>query len=214
MRPTEGSLLKQDKHNAKAGEKAVKALKNIAKTPQEEPDYALLHRVYHHHDQRAYAALVERYLNPLWRLANSALRDSTEAEDVIQEVFAQLWDKKLDWDEKGDAQFTTWLYRVTINKCIDFKRKKANRPLDSQAIPAQYEDQKPDSEAMLGQKQKARTIREALEQLPDTQRRAMYLFYYKEHSLERIAEKMETSINAVKSLLKRGRQGVKLILSD
>ena len=65
MRPTEGSLLKQDKHNAKAGEKAVKALKNIAKTPQEEPDYALLHRVYHHHDQRAYAALVERYLNPL-----------------------------------------------------------------------------------------------------------------------------------------------------
>ena len=98
-------------------------------------DSALLVRIFENNDERAYEILIDRYLQPLWRLASNILHDGSEAEDVIQDVFAMLWHRKLDWDSQGDAKFTSWIYRVVLNKCIDVKRKKQRQALSGKDIP-------------------------------------------------------------------------------
>lgn len=172
-------------------------------------DAQLLNRIWEDNDRRAYKFLIDRYLKPLWRLATNILNDQAEAEDVIQEVFMGLWQKKLDWDEKGSAQFTTWLYRAVLNKCIDIKRKRVSRKTTTVEIPAIIKDSRPHSEEILQNKQKRHRVKDALSELPDTQRRAMHLFYYEDWKIEDIARHMGTSIDSVKALLKRGRQAVK-----
>lgn len=171
-------------------------------------DAVLLGRIYDEDDKQAYKLLLDRYLKPLWRLAANILNDHSEAEDVIQEVFMGLWHKKLDWDAKGDAQFTTWLYRVVLNKCIDIKRKKSRQTVSIE-IPQMTRDQRPHSEDILAKKQEIRSVKDALVLLPESQRRAMHLFYYEECKLEDIADHMRISVDAVKSLLKRARQNLK-----
>ncbi|MAS86593.1 MAG: hypothetical protein CMH30_01240 [Micavibrio sp.] len=177
--------------------------------PAEETDSALLNRIHSTQDKAAYKALVNRYLQPLWRLASNILHDKSEAEDIIQDVFAQLWHATPDWDGKGEASFKTWLYRVTLNKCIDVKRKKAHQTLNAESALSVIKDSRDSSEDMLHQKQNARMVREAVKRLPKTQQQALHLFYFQEKSIEDIAAEMDTSIDAVKSLLKRGRQNTR-----
>lgn len=168
-------------------------------------------------DQLAFRVLVERHVGLVRRLALNVLRDEQEAEDVAQEAFVSAWRNRASW--RPEARFTTWLYRIAMNKAIDCYRCRRPTPqpqeelarlIDREARTAEP----PQQQDGLEQQELSGTLRAALQRLPATQRRAIELFYYEDMEVARIAEVMLTSEQSVRSLLKRGRQALKLRLRN
>ena len=87
-------------------------------------------------DAAAYRMLVARHLNFCVRFAERMLGSRADAEDVVQEVCLRIWNDAGKW--KPEAKFTTWLYRVMTNACIDHKRKR-------RLLPLGYNDTTPDT---------------------------------------------------------------------
>ena len=157
-------------------------------------------------DKIAYQKLVQRYLTKIWRLAMSILHDEQEAEDAVQEVFLTLWQSLEKWDEDGKATFSTWIYRVSFNKCIDIKRKR--KPAENtEDVPIVCNEK--NGYQNTYQKELSGKVSDILKTLPDTQRLALLLYYYEELSVEEISYKLEKTEQSVRSLLKRGRATLK-----
>lgn len=157
-------------------------------------------------DKQAYQILVQRYLNKIWRLSMSILKDEQEAEDAVQDVFLTLWKSLKTWDPQGKAKFSTWIYRVSFNKCIDIKRKhKPSTGAEDNDIVSKDQTQYQE----LLQKQLSEKLTSILKHLPDSQRSALLLFYYEELSVKEISVKLDRSEQSIRSLLKRGRATLK-----
>ena len=157
-------------------------------------------------DKAAFAELVRRNLDRVWRLARNVLRDDSDADDVTQEVFLSVWRARDKW-RPGTAQVSTWIYRISINKCIDFKRRKKTNSVE---LSEEIVDQKaPNAEATIERRQQGNVLLSAIEQLPDAQRLAISLYYYEELEVSEIARALENTEQGVRSLLKRGRQNLR-----
>lgn len=153
-------------------------------------------------NQRAFQALVARHLNRSLSLARRMTGSATEAEDVTQEAFLRVWQKASAW-RSGDARFSTWLYRVVVNLCLDRRRKKPLAPLEAAGDPS---DPAPSVELRLVEDQRIRIVTEALATLPERQRTALVLSYYEELSNAAAAEILGVSVSALESLLVRARK--------
>ncbi|EJL34811.1 RNA polymerase sigma factor, sigma-70 family [Caulobacter sp. AP07] len=167
----------------------------------------------------AFRQLVDRHLRMVRRLALNVLGDVHEAEDVAQEVFVSVWKARIDW--RPDARFATWLHRIAINKAID-RRRSFRGALrispEPQDVITRLADADPraaapeDAQGRLERMESAKGLRRALERLPASQAQALTLFYFEELDVSRIADVMDCSEQAVRSLLKRGRQALKSTL--
>ncbi|RED44798.1 sigma-70 family RNA polymerase sigma factor [Aestuariispira insulae] len=153
-------------------------------------------------DKRAYRQLVERYINRTVALARRFVANQSDAEDIAQDVFLTLWKNAQQW-QPGKAAFSTWLYRITVNRSIDYKRKMSFDPLDEVAEP---EDGGLDAVSQIHTRQVSQKLRSAIGRLSEPQQVAMALYYHEGLSAARCAEVMEIKVNALESLLKRGRQ--------
>lgn len=134
--------------------------------------------------------------------------DMAEAEDVSQEAMLRLWKIAPDW-RAGEAKISTWLYRVTSNLCIDRLRKRRGVGLDQapelpDSAPAVVEE-------MIAENRNS-VLHMALENLPERQRTALVLRHLQELGNPEIAEIMGITVNAVESLLSRGRRQLREIL--
>lgn len=136
--------------------------------------------------------------------------DRAEAEDVTQEALLKLWRIAPDW-RAGEAQVSTWLYRVTANLCIDrMRRRRRNGPaLD--AIP-EPEDDSPSALEGMQQHARAEALQAALSQLPDRQRQAVILRHIEGLSNPEIAGIMDIGPRAVESLTARGKRALEALL--
>lgn len=162
-------------------------------------------------DSAAAAALVARHLPRVLALARRMLSDAVEAEDVAQDVFLRVWRTAPRW-QPGAAKFETWMYRVGLNLCYDRLRRRRERPLrDGLSEPA---DPAPSPGEAWLERQRAARVRAALAQLPERQRAAIALVHFQELSNFAAAEALEISVEAVESLLARGRRGLKAALAD
>lgn len=159
-------------------------------------------------DVEAYRALVERHMNRAFGVAMRVLKNPTDAEDVAQDAFVKAWTNRHRW-EAGRAKFSTWLYRVVVNRCIDLRRLPREEWIDDVPEPA---DDAEDSVSLIHRRQVYGRLEDALGRLPTQQRVAVVLSYYEDLSNAEIAEVMSTSVSAVESLLKRGRKGLREIL--
>ncbi|MGH1403442.1 MAG: RNA polymerase sigma factor [Alphaproteobacteria bacterium] len=168
-------------------------------------DDDLLHMITHG-DKTAYNLLIQRYLGKVWRLSFSILKNEQEAEDATQDVFLSLWQSLENWDKNGKAKFSTWIYRVTFNKCIDIKRKK-KPTTDTDSIDVMSEEQSAYQSTL--QRQISDRLNILLCTLPDTQKEALQLYYFKELSAIEVATQMNKSEQSVRSLLKRARASLK-----
>jgi len=159
-------------------------------------------------DENAYRLLVERHIDRAYGLALRILRNPADAEDVAQEAFVKAWLNRDKW-QAGRAKFSTWLYRVIVNRCIDLQRAPRTDGLDDAPEPM---DETEDCVASIQKRQIYSRLEQAVERLPDQQRTAVLLSYYEDMSNAEIAEVMGTTVSATEALLKRGRQRLREIL--
>lgn len=168
-------------------------------------------------DQLAFRVLVERHIGLVRRLAMNVLRDELEAEDAAQETFVAAWRNRAGW--RPEAKFTTWLYRIAMNKAIDGYRSRRPQPQPQETIVRLLDRDicaaaAPTQQEGMERRELSGVLRKALARLPANQQRAMELFYYEDMEVARIAEVMLTSEQSVRALLKRGRQALKLRLRN
>lgn len=156
-------------------------------------------------DRRAYHILVERHGRRVLGLARRMMRNLAEAEDVSQDAFLRVWQKAGEWQPRG-ARFTTWLYRVVMNLCLDRKRRPTMSPIEAAGDPA---DTRPDAETILAKSQRDGQVAAALQALPERQRAALVLSYYEGLSNAEAAGVLELSVSALESLLVRARRALR-----
>jgi RNA polymerase sigma-70 factor (ECF subfamily) len=157
-------------------------------------------------DQKAYTLLVQRYVGKIWRLAMSILKNEAEAEDAVQDVFVSLLQSLKKWDPNGQAKFSTWIYRVSFNKCIDLKRKRKYSDC-SDDMDMRSSDKNAYQETF--DSQISEKLTEHLSNLPDAQKAALLLYYYEELSVEEIAIELDNTTQGIRSLLKRGKAALR-----
>lgn len=153
-------------------------------------------------DQGAFRQLVERHVDRAYALAFRILRNGADAEDVVQDTLLKIWSQRGTW-QSGRARFSTWLYRVVTNRCLDMRRRPKTEDMDN---APETVDAQPDALATMQRHEASDLLAREMERLPDQQRVALILSYYDDLSNAQIAEVMDTSVQAVESLLKRGRQ--------
>ena len=181
-----------------------------------DPDARLMLRV-RHGDRRAFEELVNRYKQPVINFLYRTLGDPAEAEDLSQNVFLQVF-KSAD-RYKVSAKFTTWLFTIARNLCLNEIRRRSRHPAESLDAPhpehddqplRQFEDARTSSppDALLHGELEAK-IQQALGELPENQRLAILLCRQDELSYEDIARVLGCSLPATKSLIHRGRETLK-----
>ncbi|MFD1697292.1 RNA polymerase sigma factor [Roseibium aestuarii] len=161
-------------------------------------------------DEDAFRQLVERHVDRGYAVAVRILHNGTDAEDVVQDAFLQLWTKREKW-ETGRAKFSTWLYRVVTNRCIDQLRRPKVEVMDD--LP-ELQDESSDQMEMLERQEASDLLNQAIQDLPEHQRIALVLSYTENLSNAEVAEIMETSVSAVEALLKRARQKLRHLLRN
>lgn len=156
-------------------------------------------------DEDAFERFVRKYERPVLSTIYRYVGDRVAAEDVAQEVFLKVWRRAGSF--KGRSSFSTWLYRVVVNQCLNFRRKRArvkNVPLDEAVAAAD-----PGWDERLDEAAKAAAVRAAVAELPPKQRVALILCKFDGRSYREIAEVMGTSTSSVESLLFRAKQNLK-----
>ena len=149
---------------------------------------------------RAFERLLAAYRGRVYRLALGFVREPADAEDLAQEAFVRLWRALPLYD--GRASFSTWLYVIARNACLNEVRRRGLRPttaLDEDAEPAAGTAMAPPVDERLD----CETLVEAL---PEPQRRIVRLFYLEERSYEQVAAMLDMPINTVRSHLHRARK--------
>jgi RNA polymerase sigma-70 factor, ECF subfamily len=161
--------------------------------------------------------LVEKYKQPVINLIYRTLRDPTEAEDLAQNVFVQVY-KSAD-RYRIAAKFSTWLFTIARNLCLNEIRRRSRHPAESLDATHpdqndqplhQFEDKKtsgPTESLLHGELEQK--VEEALAELPENQRAAILLCRQEELSYEEIAKVLGCSLSATKSLIHRGRETLK-----
>ncbi|MBV8978846.1 MAG: RNA polymerase sigma factor [Alphaproteobacteria bacterium] len=156
-------------------------------------------------DRAAAQALMARHLPKMLSLARRMLGSQSEAEDAVQDAFLKLWTHAARWTP-GKAKFETWLYRVTMNKCYDRLRK---RPAANLEEAADVPDPAPRADRALETADMSAEIEAALAALPERQRAAIVLCHHQERGNVEAAEILGVSVEALESLLARGRRALR-----
>lgn len=180
-----------------------------AGAPLEDPDLDLVRRV-GRGDGAACAALVDRHLPRIVALAGRMLGNRADAEEVAQEVFLRVWQQAARW-RPGEAKFSTWLHRVAVNLCHDRLRRRRETGLDAAGDPPSGE---PPPGTELQRRAVAARVERALAQLPERQRSAILLCHYQELGNIEAAAVLEVSVEALESLLARGRRRLRELLAS
>ena len=165
-------------------------------------------------DHYAFARLVERHYGWALGFTDRMLGARHEAEDLVQTAFLRVWQGAARWEP--NAKFSTWLYRVLYNLCMDQLRARkaaASEPLDGEVVEA-LADEAPGGEEHVSALQRSARVRAALAGLPARQRAALVLCYYEERSQAEAAALLGVSEGALESLLSRGRATLRKWLRD
>jgi RNA polymerase sigma-70 factor, ECF subfamily len=187
-------------------------------TDQPDADAELMLRV-KRGDRVAFEELVNKFKQPVMNLVYRTLPDATEAEDLAQQVFVQVFKSAHRYE--AAAKFSTWLFTIARNLCLNEIRRRSRHPAESMDAPGpasdheeppmrQIEDTRNFTPpAALLQSELAAKIEEALAGLPEKQRTAILLCREDELSYEDIAEVVGCTLSATKSLIHRGRETLK-----
>ena len=159
-------------------------------------------------DEAAFRMLVERHIDRAYAIALRIVGNAADAEDVVQDTMLKIWSHRGRW-QHGRAKFSTWLYRVISNRCIDLRRKPRTENVET--VP-EVADGQPDAADIIERNELNSMLEIAMQRLPEQQRIAVIFSYHEGMSNGEIAQVMDTTVAAVESLLKRGRQQLRQLL--
>lgn len=170
--------------------------------------------------QSAFSELVKTYQDMVYNTALGIVQHSQEAEDVAQEVFIQVYQNIESF--RGDAKLSTWLYRITISKALDFERSKKAKKRFNQiknvfGLKEKAEEAIPDFHhpgVVLTQKQDAAILFKAIRQLPENQRVAFILIKTEGLSYSQTAQILNTTEKGVEGLMHRAKENLRKVLKE
>src|SRR5438094_9041060 len=177
-------------------------------------------------DRDALSALVQSQQTYVYSIAMSLMHNPADAADMTQEAFVRLLRSLHTY--RAETKFTTWLYRLVTNICLDGLRRRG-RPIESLDEPASTQsgedaqtagerladsDRWTQPEEELAIQESASEVRAALAALPPAQRLALTMHYFQDLRYEDIAETMGLPLNTVKSHIRRGKERLALMLSN
>jgi RNA polymerase sigma-70 factor (ECF subfamily) len=149
-------------------------------------------------DEEAFAALFHKHKNLVYKTAYLMLGSADEAEDALQEVFLKVH-KSLSTFQPSKGAFTTWLHRITVNHCLNRRRKRRIFALSLDEIsPTSLTSHSPSPESKLAEEE---AVQQALKRLSEKQRTVAILRYYWELSYAEIAQILDIPVGTVKSRL-------------
>lgn len=194
---------------------------NANLTEKGQRDYLLIQRAMRDGDQKAFAELLHHYRDSLYFMMLKMTNNPYDADDLTIEAFGKAF-KKLD-QYTPDYAFSTWLFKIASNNCIDFLRRNRKNTL---AMRSDYEgsaendiantvvSQLPDPEENVINEQKIKLMREVVEKLKPHYRHLVELRYFDEYSYEEIAVELDLPLGTVKAQLFRAREFLFQILKN
>jgi RNA polymerase sigma-70 factor (ECF subfamily) len=188
-------------------------------TPKARRDYGLIRKAIEMGNQQAYTELLENYRESLYTLMFKMVNDPYEAEDLMIEAFGKAFHNLSQYT--SEYAFSTWLFKIASNNCVDFLRKKK---LDLFEIDKEYisnenetfflelNDDKPNPEEYLFNKEKSSEIRKLVNTLKPRYRRLIELRYFEELSYNEIASQLNIPLGSVKAMLFRAKYMLQAIM--
>lgn len=175
-------------------------------------DFGLVQRAVHQRDQKAFAELMDRYKDSVYFMLLKMVNNSDDADDLTIEAFGKAFNRLSQYTP--NFAFSTWLFKIASNNCIDFLRKKKKNVLsldnrynnddgDSLMIELQSENLNPEQEAI--KEQKLIIMREVVTRLKPRYRMLIEMRYFQELSYDEIAEQLDLPLGTVKAQLFRAR---------
>lgn len=185
-----------------------------------DPDIRLMVRVREHDDRNAFAELVERFQHRVVSVMNHLVNNKEEAEDLAQEVFLRVYKTREHYSPQ--AKFSTWLFTIANNLALNSLRNKKRKP----AIPLKVSESgmgtRPEEQIAVGKEpapghsvqfaELSEVVQQALDSLNERQKMAIVLNKFEDMSYEEIGHVMGMSVKAVKSLLCRARESLRISL--
>lgn len=173
-------------------------------------------------DAGAFKYIVDQWKDMVYNTSLGIVQHSEEAADVSQDVFVQVFESVGQF--KGDAKFSTWLYRIAVTKSLDHLRKKKRKKrfayvqslfgLNEEEVPTIADNRFFHPGVVLEQKENAAILMNAISQLPENQKSAFVLHKMEGLSYLEVASVLECSLSSVESLMHRAKLNLKKILKE
>ncbi len=182
-------------------------------------DEVLLKRVVAR-EEAALELLYERHAQIVYNLIMRIVRETSIADELLQEVFWQVWQQASKY--RGTGAAAAWIYRIARNKSLDQLRRQSARPqtvetkdeTTAEAMLVQIPAENAEVEPITEQNESRRSVREALQQIPDEQRNCLELAYFSGLSQREIAEQTNTPLGTIKTRMRSGMEKLERILSS
>jgi RNA polymerase sigma-70 factor (ECF subfamily) len=167
-------------------------------------------------DERAFEALIRPYADVTYRLCLRMMGNEEDAADMAQEAMVRAWRSLSSY--KGQSRFSTWLYRVTSNVCLDELRRRKNGPSESiqEMMESGFEPVDPQEtpEKALDRRELRQELQRAIARLSEEQRAALVLRDVQGLPYEEIAQILDLNLNTVKSRISRARAALRQMLRE
>ena len=200
-----------------------KKKKNLQKPVTESYTLSSYHYMTHIEDQHyinlvvngntnAFATLVDHYKDMVYTLALKMLNNKEEAEEIAQDTFIKIYNALNKF--KGESKFSTWVYKVTYNTCLDALKKKKKQNTVTYIEDFSEHQTKTLSSVLdnIDEKERNQTIQECLEELPGDEAFLLTLYYFDDQSVDEISKAMNSSVANIKVKLFRTRKKLASIL--
>jgi RNA polymerase sigma factor (sigma-70 family) len=184
-------------------------------------DYALVQRAVEGGDQKAYAELMSRYKDSIYFMLLKMVNNRDDADDLTIEAFGKAFKNIRQYTP--DYAFSTWLFKIATNNCIDFIRKKRKMTFsldkgfetdDGGELTIDVKSNTPDPEEHMMKKQKVMMMRDVVERLKPRYKKLVELRYFQEKSYEEIADELQLPLGTVKAQLFRAREFLYQIMKN
>jgi RNA polymerase sigma factor (sigma-70 family) len=184
-------------------------------------DYSLVRRALDNGDQKAYAELMSRYRDSVYFMLLKMINNKDDADDLTIEAFGKAFKRLAQYTP--NFAFSTWLFKIATNNCIDHIRKKKNNTFsidkpftddEGGEMTMDLRSEQLDPEEKVMKKQKVMMMHEVVEKLKPRYKMLIEMRYFEELSYEEIAEKLELPLGTVKAQLFRAREFLQNILKN
>ncbi len=190
-------------------------------SPKAQIDYELVCRARENNDERAYAELMGKYRDSIFFMMLKMVKNSDDADDLTIEAFGKAFNRIHQYTP--NYAFSTWLFRIATNNCIDFIRKNRMTTLsldknfddgEGGEISVEVRSDALDPEEKFERKQKIRIMRDIVAKLKPRYKELVVLRYFREYSYEEIAEETDLPLGTVKAQLFRAREQLYKLMQD